>query len=310
MTRDSEQFRSRPFNASADLQSLLDLVIAANGDTRQPGQWHVGDVLWQMFRSDTFDPTANIRLWEDDAGLMGFAWRDAEASAVLQLHPRASDDALEEAMLTWSAATWSAPSNGGDAHIFATYALETDTRRIALLHRHGFVRTERHLLRVMHRDLATPIPDSPLPPGVIIRHLTDAADFGERVALHCDVWTNSKVTLDSYRRMRQIAGYHADLDIVAVMPDGAFASYCVCWLDPVNRTGEFEPVGTRAAYRRQGIGKAVVYEGLRRLKARGARTAIVYSTGGNDASRALYLSAGFRVVNHEYAFERVGRGSV
>ena len=304
MIYESELFRSRPFNAPADLQPLLDLVIAANGDTSQPGQWHVGDVLWQMFRSDTFDPAANIRLWEDDAGLIGFAWRDAEASAVLQLHPRAYDgSALEEAMLMWSAATWSTPSNGGDTHVFTTYALETDSRRIALLHRHGFVRTERHLLRVLHRDLSVPIPDSPLPPGVAIRHLTDAADFAERVALHRDVWMNSKMTPDSYRRMRQIAGYHADLDIVAIMPDGAFASYCVCWLDPVNRTGEFEPVGTRAAYRRQGIGKAVMYEGLRRLKAHDVHTAIVYSTGGNDASLALYLSAGFRVVNKEYAFQ-------
>lgn len=304
MIYDSGEFRSRPFNAPTDLQPLLDLVMAANGEDRPPGQWHVGDVLWQMFRSDTFDPTTNIRLWEDDAGLTGFAWRDAEASAVLQLHPRADDDrALEEAMLMWSIVTWGAPSDGG-ARAFTTYALETDSQRIALLRRHGFARTETHLLRVMQRDLAVPIPDALVPPGVVIRHLTDPATFAERVALHRDVWANSQVTLDAYRRMRQIAGYHADLDIVAVMPDGAFASYCVCWLDPNNRTGEFEPVGTRAAYRRQGIGKAVIAEGLRRLKARGARTALVYSTGGNDASLALYRSAGFRVVNQEYAFRR------
>ncbi len=304
MTDDTGPFPSRPFTTPTDVQPILDLVTAANGDARHPGQWHVGDVRWQMFRSDTFDPAANIRLWSDNAGLLGFAWRDTGVSATLQFHPRAYDNAaLEEAMLTWITAEWSVPGDDGATHAFTTYALETDARRIALLHRHGFVRTDTHVLRVMHRDLDTPIPDVPLLPGAMIRPLADDAEIPERVALHREVWTGSQVTRNSYARMRRVPGYLPDLDIVAVMPDGAFASYCICWLDPANRTGEFEPVGTRAAYRRQGIGKAVVYEGLRRLKAYGARTAIVYSVGGNDASLALYTSAGFRIVNQEYAFE-------
>ncbi|MDQ6603063.1 MAG: GNAT family N-acetyltransferase [Chloroflexota bacterium] len=305
MKHGSGPFLSRPFDPSTDLQPLLDLVVAANGDSRQPGQWHVGDVLWQMFRSDAFDATANIRLWYDDAGLLGFAWRDAEASAVLQLHPRAYDDgALEETMLTWVTRAWHARRNDSAPRSMTTYALESDARRLALLHRHGFARTGKHLLRVMHRDLDAAIPDAPPPDGAVIRPLVGDAEIAARVALHRDVWSNSQLTDASYTRMRGVPGYRPDLDIVAVMPDGAFASYCICWLDPVNRTGEFEPVGTRAAYRRRGVGRAVINEGLRRLQAHGARTAIVYSSGGNDASLALYRSAGFRVVNQEFAFER------
>ncbi len=125
MTDDTGPFPSRPFSTPTDVQPLLDLVIAANGDARRPSQWHVGDVRWQMFRSDTFDPATHIRLWSDDAGLLGFAWRDTGASAFLQLHPRAYEDAaLEEAMLTWITAEWSVRGDDGAAHAFKTYALE------------------------------------------------------------------------------------------------------------------------------------------------------------------------------------------
>jgi ribosomal protein S18 acetylase RimI-like enzyme len=94
------------------------------------------------------------------------------------------------------------------------------------------------------------------------------------------------------------------LDLVAVAPDGAFASYCICWLDPANRTGEFEPVGTRPAFRGKGIGKLLMLEGLRRLKALGARTAIVYSVGDNTASIRLYESVGFRTITRNRYYSK------
>ena len=110
------------------------------------------------------------------------------------------------------------------------------------------------------------------------------------------------MTLEAYRRLRQAPVYLPDLDLVAVTPEGEFASYCICWLDPQNKVGEFEPVGTRAAYRRMGIGKAVMYEGMRRLKALGAETAIVISSGSNAASRRLYESVGFEIIDSEYLY--------
>ncbi len=89
---------------------------------------------------------------------------------------------------------------------------------------------------------------------------------------------------------------------MAVTPEGEFAAYSICWLDPQNKVGEFEPVGTRAAYRGKGIGKAVMYEGMRRLKALGAETAIVISVGSNVASRRLYASVGFEIIDSEYLY--------
>jgi mycothiol synthase len=154
----------------------------------------------------------------------------------------------------------------------------------------------------MRKDLDQPIPPGILPGGWIIRHVAGEDEFAQRVALHREVWHPSKVTLEAYRRMRTVPGYTPELDLIAVSADGTFASYCICWLDPVSKVGEFEPVGTRAAYRGKGLGKAVMLEGLRRLKATGMHTAIVYTNSSNEAARKLYGSVGFEVYNRSYDY--------
>jgi GNAT superfamily N-acetyltransferase len=82
--------------------------------------------------------------------------------------------------------------------------------------------------------------------------------------------------------------YRRDLDLVAVAPDGELAAFCTVWYDDVTRTGYFEPVGTLPVHQRKGPGKAIMTEGLRRLKHMGG----IYATvaGYSDAAIALYSS--------------------
>lgn len=116
--------------------------------------------------------------------------------------------------------------------------------------------------------------------------------------------------MEAYQRLRAAPLYRPDLDLVVVSPEGAFAAYCICWYDPMNRIGEFEPVGVHRDFRRRGFGKIVVQEGLRRLQTLGATLAIV-TPGATDsgekfvaaAAHTLYASAGFAVVNTWYAYQ-------
>jgi mycothiol synthase len=78
-------------------------------------------------------------------------------------------------------------------------------------------------------------------------------------------------------------------------PDGHGASACMIWFDHENKVGLFEPVGTHPHYQKMGLGKAVLYEGLRRMQAAGMQTAIVSTAPENIAAIALYRSVGFEV---------------
>jgi mycothiol synthase len=81
-----------------------------------------------------------------------------------------------------------------------------------------------------------------------------------------------------------------------------FGAYCLCWYDPVSRTGLFEPLGTRPAHRRLGLGRGVMIEGLRRLRALGSETALVTAFSENRAATGLYESVGFRTVGREHLY--------
>jgi ribosomal protein S18 acetylase RimI-like enzyme len=64
------------------------------------------------------------------------------------------------------------------------------------------------------------------------------------------------------------------------------------WPDDENGVALFEPVGTRADFRRRGLGAAVCTFGLQRLHEEGMRQAIVCCD--TEPACALYESLGFR----------------
>jgi mycothiol synthase len=141
------------------------------------------------------------------------------------------------------------------------------------------------------KDLSEPIPELELQPGFQARHVLES-EFEERVNVHRDAFDPSKFSLARYARVRSMPGYNPELDLVVSTPENEFASFCLVWFS--GGVGYFEPVGTRAAFRRQGLGRAVILEGFRRLKALGAHRAMVFSGTKN---REFYESCGFRIVN-------------
>ena len=103
------------------------------------------------------------------------------------------------------------------------------------------------------------------------------------------------MTVESYGNTMNAWPYRADLDCIAVAPDGRVAAFCLAWLDDENRVGELEPVGTHADFRRLGLASAVCAFALRRLAEEGAARAVVYARGdaAYPAPKALYESLGF-----------------
>ncbi|ULO09601.1 GNAT family N-acetyltransferase [Paenibacillus sp. 19GGS1-52] len=76
------------------------------------------------------------------------------------------------------------------------------------------------------------------------------------------------------------------LKVAVVSPDGNFVSYCGMWYDLEAGFAVIEPVATDPDYRKMGLGKAAVLEGIRRTGELGAKTALVGS------SQQFYYSIG------------------
>src|SRR5207302_10051908 len=101
--------------------------------------------------------------------------------------------------------------------------------------------------------------------------------------------------------VRQTAAYRGDLHVLVEAPDGTMAASAILWLDEVNETVEFEPVGTHPGHRRLGLGRAMMLHGLHRARAAGARHATVacYGAPGRPSARGLYYGVGFRELSRD-----------
>lgn len=76
------------------------------------------------------------------------------------------------------------------------------------------------------------------------------------------------------------------------------------WFDDVNLVGLFEPVESDKGFRRLGLARAVMTEGLHAMRAAGMHTARVEHDVTNEPAAALYESLGFTVAFETGGFRR------
>jgi ribosomal protein S18 acetylase RimI-like enzyme len=87
--------------------------------------------------------------------------------------------------------------------------------------------------------------------------------------------------------------YNSDLDLVAVDRHGNFAAFCTVRIDPVSKMAELEPVGTHPNYRKLGLAKSVVCEGLLRLQKYHPSSMCILGAAMSKAANSFYESVGF-----------------
>jgi predicted N-acetyltransferase YhbS len=93
--------------------------------------------------------------------------------------------------------------------------------------------------------------------------------------------------LQDRQKMQSGPNFRKELTIVVEGPAGDFVSFCGMWYEPVNKIAYVEPVATDPDFRRLGLGKAAVWEGIRRCGLLGATVAYV----GSD--QEFYQAIGF-----------------
>ena len=304
--------RSRDYKNRSDLVCMQRLLMEARSRTDDWRYAHVGELLFAFFMVTChLDPRHHIRLWHDDKGiLVGYAILSEEPSLDWQVLPENEWSGIEVEALEWAETRLKGLRRRDDrawsGHLVAG-SRQDNAARIAFLERHGF-RFRGDFSEVnMLRSLKDPVPEAPLPGAYHVRALAEDEIARRALAQHevWEPWPVGDVSDSDYRRLMRLPGYDRHLDVVAVAPDGVIAAYANGWVDPMNQIGDLGPVGALPAFRRRGLARAVLLEGLRRMQALGIDRVCVSTIHTNAPARRLYESIGFRIVNKYLDYARL-----
>jgi GNAT superfamily N-acetyltransferase len=157
-----------------------------------------------------------------------------------------------------------------------------DTHMIELAKSNGLIQsdhTESTYIMDLDKDLSYT-----LAPGFKVTSLRETYDiykYGKCLHQgfnHEETYKKTKEEMKDRAISLSAPGIDLNLNVAIMNPKGAFISYCGLWYMPNHIGVLIEPVATIPAYRKQGFGKAAIYEALNRAKQKGAKIAVVGSS--------------------------------
>lgn len=231
-----------------------------------------------------------IGLWEDEGKIVGIATIDCSLgdSFCLTLD---NYQYLKKEMLLYAKEHLKAPDKFG----IVISDEDEEFQRIAA--KLGFVGTASKesdaIFRVDETSMAYELPE-----GFTITSMKDTYDLFQYGQV---LWKGFNHELDgegtfeltpekeeAYEAEMIRPNVDLNLKVAVVAPNGNFVSYCGMWYDPEAGYAVIEPVATDPEYRKMGMGKAAVLEGIKRVAALGAKKVLVGS------SQQFYYSIGMR----------------
>lgn len=291
--------RLRPYN-DGDLATVIRFVGECYLRSHGCGCLHPGDIAHTMSNKlEGRDLDQHFWLYERakkvQALLVLFPARDASYSVILP--PEEYGGALERALrvegLRRALALLRSAPQGGHERTIRVECMACDSARQALLAALGYTPESEPFGYMDTRPLDVDLPAPALLDGYTIRSVAGEHE-AERVAAAHNGAFGADWIPEAYLAAMRTPAFVIEHELVAVAPDGAFAAFAIYWPDPVSGTGLFEPVGTAPAFQRRGLGTALLYEGMRRMRAAGMRAALIGYDADNAPAEALYRSVGFQ----------------
>jgi predicted N-acetyltransferase YhbS len=246
-------------------------------------------------------------IWNLDLTRIG-VW-EAEGEIVAVVHPEHSlgrayielDPAfgfLKKEMLRYAEEYLFAETNG--VRFLRLYMNDenSDLQRIAA--EMGYRQEVKGAEVMAHLPIPTPFPAISVPKGFRLKNLAEDDNVHK---VHRALWRGfdhgdepPDDGVKGRKLMQSAPNFMKDLNIVVEAPDGNFVAYCGMWYEPANRFAYVEPVATDPDYRRRGLGRAAVLEGIRRCGVLGATVAYVGS------AQPFYQALGFRQISRDSAW--------
>ncbi len=281
-----------------DYQRVSEFLIKYYRPGNTDGNWL--EPAWEYMHYHPALDTANlgeIGIWEQDREIVAVCHYESRlGEAFFQFHP--SYGYLREAMLDYAESKLRGISRESGRRYLCAYLNETNLDFLTLVKGRGYKEDPQSVRPLYRFDIPDPFPVVQLPDDF---YLTSLAEECNWVKVHQVLWQGfdhgddvpiNEEELKSRQKMFDTPKARRDLKIAVTAPGGDFAAFCGMFFEPTNRYAYVEPVAVDPRYRRLGLGKAAVLEGIRRCSLLGATIGYV----GSDLP--FYQVIGFKKVNH------------
>lgn len=280
----------RQYRSTDDFKLVSDFLIANFQPGNKDGNWL--QPAWEYMHSHPdLDESSldRIRIWENAGEIVGLTHYESRlGEAFFQVHPSYAH--LKPAMLDYAEKHLYGETDAGQRYVRA-YVNDFELEFEALVRSRGYVSAKKYARPVSQFPIPHSLPQIHLSEGFRIKSLADENNLRK---IHRVLWRGfnhagepPEEGIAGRKKMQSTPNFRKDLTIVIESPTGDFVSFCGMWYEPTNRIAYLEPVATDPDFRRMGIGKAAVWEGIRRCGALGATVAFV----GSD--QEFYRSIGF-----------------
>jgi len=291
----------RQYAGQADYEAIGDFLISLYQPDSSDGNWF--QPTWEYMHGHSYLDASSldrIRIWEDNGEIVAVAnYESRLGEGFFQVKP--GYEGLKPEMLEYAEEALAGTNNEGKRYLNA-FVNDIDPEFTALVKARGYT-LKREWSRPMSKFVIPhPFPEITLPKGF---RLASQADDNDLYKYNRVMWRGfnhegpppeDAESIEGRRKGQLTPSYRLELKIVVVAPDGNFVSFCGMWHDKVNHIAYVEPVATDPDYRRMGLGRAAVWEGIRRCGAEGATVAYV----GSD--QVFYHAIGFETLYYSHCW--------
>ena len=243
-----------------------------------------------------FERTCGI--WEDQSGIVslvltegGTRW--AETFFIFRSEKVKTNELLAR-MCDFAERFTSKVSDDRKSNHYRLCVTEDDKILSEFVMKRGYTRTDKR-----ERTMIKVYPDEPekviLPEGFAIHDACTISPFYSALAHNHSFryYQDNDGCEKGFTKIRTMPDYRSDLDLVLFDPEGQPAGLANFWVSENSKTACVEPLGTVWWYRRMGLGKALITEGINRTREHGCTQII----GGDQP---FYWELGFTKHKEHY----------
>ncbi|RSK27193.1 GNAT family N-acetyltransferase [Bacillus sp. HMF5848] len=294
--------QKRRYEGPEDFTKVNQFLI----NTYEPGGFYPNwlQPRWEyMHTHPYFDETSlnKIAIWEEDGNIVAVVNYELElGDTYFAVHPDYTY--LKRDMFEHAEKHLLGTKDNGNKYL-RLYIKEFDREleEIALLQGYEKDNDYPEFNYISQFKIPDVFPKISIPEGYKLKSL---AEDNDHIKVDRVMWRGfnhkgeSPQDIEGRKKMQSGPNYRKDLNIVVEAPDGNFVAYCGMWFVEENKIAYVEPVCTDPDYRRLGLGKAAVLEGIRRCGELGATVAFV------ETGMKFYLDIGFQPVHSYYPWEK------